>query len=30
MIEVISKNLFFEKINNVKKEARSYLPLTKE
>jgi hypothetical protein len=30
MIEVISKNKFFGKINNVKKEARSYLPLTKE
>ncbi len=30
MIEVISKSKFFEKINNVKKEARSYLPLTKE
>lgn len=30
MIETLSKSKFFENINNVKKEARTYLPLTKE
>jgi hypothetical protein len=30
MIEVFSKSKFFEKINNVKKEARPSTPLTKE